>query len=510
MAAKPTLLRRIAPVALKGLWTAFVICTPLLGVWLSASLAAYLNGPMWVIWLVGLLLFPGLPAAWEGLALFLRHRRERKRGFAKKRFLTWYDRMILRTLAINVAFLAIVLTAYPQDGFAALATRGDWMLMDSEAPWAESTRDRLFAAAEGLEWLYDATSDDPYERFRPEESKDVEPVPPSTSSRTWKPLPDAPTPAPSGSSTPSGDDAPDEPSPPKPPALAEQPWPTEAVPHPLVAEIPEEAEASIESIARWIAEREKRPLYRVKALHDYVADRIAYDVPALSMARIPSQEPSKVLRERKGVCSGYSLLMVALGKITGDRIVYVGGDARDLGGSVDGRGHAWNAVEIGGRWYLFDATWNAGFVNGDTFTKRYTTAYLFTPPEIFISDHWPDDEKWQLLEEPLSRGAFMRQPVLRPSFFAHGLRLIRPKRSQVTVSEAADLVIDNPFQRHILARLRPKGVTQGGERCEVTPGKRTEVHCPIGAPGTYQVWMFASRRRSGSFPFVGQLEVNHR
>ena len=83
--------------------------------------------------------------------------------------------------------------------------------------------------------------------------------------------------------------------------------------------------------------------------------------------------------------------MDILEPVTGDRIVYVGGDARGLGGDIGGGGHAWNAVELNGRWYLLDATWNAGSVSGNSFNKQYSSTYLFTPPDIFISDHIPDD-----------------------------------------------------------------------------------------------------------------------
>src|SRR5262249_15479403 len=60
---------------LKALWVAFVIATPLLGAWAASSLAAYSNGPVAMAAATGLLLFPGLPLAWEGWAAYRRRRR---------------------------------------------------------------------------------------------------------------------------------------------------------------------------------------------------------------------------------------------------------------------------------------------------------------------------------------------------------------------------------------------------------------------------------------------------
>src|SRR6185295_12220175 len=50
---------------LETLWVLVVIVVPALGVWLASSLAVYRNGPVWLAVACGLLLFPGLPLAWE-------------------------------------------------------------------------------------------------------------------------------------------------------------------------------------------------------------------------------------------------------------------------------------------------------------------------------------------------------------------------------------------------------------------------------------------------------------
>lgn len=80
-----------------------MIGAPLAGVWLASSLAAFANRATWLPVVAGLLLFPGLPLAWEGAAALRHH----GAGLAKvrRRFLTFSDRLVLRTLAINILFL---------------------------------------------------------------------------------------------------------------------------------------------------------------------------------------------------------------------------------------------------------------------------------------------------------------------------------------------------------------------------------------------------------------------
>lgn len=282
--------------------------------------------------------------------------------------------------------------------------------------------------------------------------------------------------------------------------------------HPAVASMPPEAEASLASIGAYIASHERDPFLRVKALHDWVVDRIAYDAAALKLPRIPEEaalaEP--VFRSRKGVCAGYARLMTALGKITGDKIVYVVGDARSKDSPMDAMGHAWNAVEIDGAWYLIDATWDAGYVNGDTFTKRYSTSYLFTPADVFAVQHFPDEAKWQLLARPIDRVEFFRRPVLSPTFYRHGLSLERPDRSQVSSGPSLDVLVTNPHRRFVMVGFAPRS---GGtfERCGAPTDRASNAAtCTFPGAGTYDVNFFVNEAESGMYEFAGAVQVNAR
>ena len=505
------------------LWAAFVIATPVLGVWVGSSIAAYLNKPVWVAMASGLLLFPGLPIAWELFAVWRKGRRDARqtrqtadRGAAfepRKPFLKPVDRIILRTLFINLAFLVGLLWFYPQHGFEALSTRGDWMLDGRNGDSAERTRKRLFWTAEKLAWLYDSLKDNPFRQFADDEpGGDDVPDPTPTPQPDPAPDPDGdPAPDPDGDSTsdptpdstgdPGGDDRPD--------SRRSRAWPLAATLHPAVKSLPPDHETSIESVARYLVDREDDPYFLVKALHDYVADRIAYDAPAYVEGRYPPQDAETVFQTRVGVCAGYAKLLSALGRAAGVTIIYVVGDARTQGWDLSGEGHAWNAVEIEGQWYLIDATWNAGSVSGKTFTKGYGTEYLFTPASVFGITHYPDDEKWQLRTDPLSRGEFMRQPVLSPGFYANGLELVNPRRSQVTVSNGIEIEIRNPRGKYLLATWSATHSSDRGEDCQVEGRNDLRVRCRFPSAGRYDVKLFANDQQYGSFAYAGSLGVNN-
>ena len=508
--------------ALDGLWLLLVLLVTLAGVWLSSSLAAYLNGPMWLACILGLLAFPILPLAWEARAAV----RRAKKDNLRTPFFTVWDRIVLRTLAVNLLVVGVMLARWPTTAVAALATRGDWFLEGRTSREAAGLRVVLFRAAGGLEWLYGAAHRNPYDdhlaRTKTAESE-PQPAPVPIAEGATRP-PDAT----SNEGTGPLDVSDFEPRPvrhaarrrrtggagrpgrtePAPERLADgtPAWPLPATLHPAVAALPADAESSIASVARHIAQRERDPWMRVKALHDYVADRVSYDVESYRAGKYPPQDAETVFRTRRSVCAGYANLLAAMGQASGDEIVVVGGDARTNGRDLTGEGHAWNAARIGGRWTLLDATWDAGFLKEDRFVKRYSTEFLFTPPEVQGLSHFPEEERWQLRRPPLSRGEFLRQPLMRPLFYAEGFTLVSPDRPQVTVDAVLEALLRNPRHRYVLAHYerRDRGVRAD---CAVEQGPTVSVRCELPDEGTYRVVLFSNRTQEGTYQQVGEIEA---
>lgn len=490
---------------LELVWVALVVLAPALGVWTASSLAAYRNGPIWLAAASGLLLFPVLPLGWEAWAASRRRKKQRE----TTRWLNVWDRLALRTLAVNLLFLGALLVRFPAATFAALSTRGDWFLEGRGGEGVDRLRSDLFAAAQGLEWVYRLVRPNPYERqIDPTQQEQPAPENPvAQDTRTDEPPPPAPEPParPEGPVAIEGE----------PPAGARREdgtpiWPLPATLHPLIGSLPETAERSVEEVARYIAERESDPWMRVKALHDYVADRIAYDVDAYRRREFGDQDAPTVLRRRRAVCAGYANLLAALGQSSGDDIRVVVGDARLDGSDLTGEGHAWNAARIGGAWVLIDATWDAGNVTEGGFEKEYDTDYLFAPPEIQGVTHFPEDPRWQLREPALTRGEFFRQPVLRPRFFAEGFSLVSPDRSQVTVAGAAEVVLTNRRGRYLLAKTTREGA-DGEAECQVSYDRQdARVRCQLAEEGSYRLRLYSNREQYGRFQGLAEIFVQNR
>lgn len=476
-------------------WLA-VVTVPLFGTWLASSLAAYGHHGPWKSALVGLVLFPVAPGVWE-LASTLRS--------GKKRWLTLRDRLVLRTLTVSALFLVALLVLFPKKAFSALATRGDWMFDGSTSALAENGRAATRTAAHGLEWLYLATRDTPFD------SSDIAPdanelvrTASTASTSTTAPLPSALA-APSGSASAIAQTtvAPAPTVTPTPTVTDSRfTWPSEAKLSPTVTTMPPEAETSPEAVGSYIAAHEPTQLGRVRAAHDWVADHIAYDGPSYRAGRYPPQDAATVFAKRVGVCAGYAHVFQAIAKSAGLEARYVVGTVRGLDMRPDGESHAWNAVKIDGAWALLDTTWDAGHLEGEAFVKRYSTVYFLTPPDVFRVDHFPDQAEWQLDPKPLDRVEFFRRPMMTAEFFSDGFVLESPDRSQVSTEGEFRVSITNPKNRYVL-------VQDGKKNCRV---ERASGHvaatCPVVGKGLHRVELFASPVEFGSYHYVGSFEVN--
>lgn len=561
--------------------------TPVIGFWLASSLAAYLGAAPWIAWTVGALLFPIIPGILEFHAWAWRDPN-------KKAWFTPLDRLSLKTFAIGLTFIIALLYFYPQTAFVAIATRGDWMLDGMKDKRAETARQYLYAAANGLEWLYKYSKKNPYKDYidaqarkqtekaeqqvasqeaaaknkiaqRPTHSSDngdgnrvsnqndnsdqtnqnenensgIESTQTSTSTSSENEIATSSDGENSNSANNTDDDnddgnqasadqanndqtdrkqtkkvqkkeIPDVAS----LKLSKKRWPwKQTTLHPVVAKMPRSAETSISAVAHYIAAREKDPVLRIKALHDWVADRIAYDTVAFYSNNIPDQSAERTFKSRRSVCAGYANLLAALGAAINETIIVVTGDARDrkLGDRLTGMGHAWNAAKISGQWYLIDATWDSGYCSREKgFTKAYRTEYLLPPPAVMIEDHFPEDKTWQLLAHPLSQGDFLRQPMLSPAFQSVDLTLITPTCAKNEMGSKAIAVVKNPDQVWLMTDLEQNGKRLDTPRT-ASNNKIVQLEQDLPDKGTYRMNIFMNQNdQYGRYEYVGSLDFVNR
>jgi transglutaminase-like putative cysteine protease len=90
-------------------------------------------------------------------------------------------------------------------------------------------------------------------------------------------------------------------------------------------------ETSPAAVGRFLAAREHDPWQLARAVHDYVADRIAYDVASYRRGVYPPQDAETTFRTRLSVCAGYAALFEAVGRAAGLTVETVVGRAGGAG-----------------------------------------------------------------------------------------------------------------------------------------------------------------------------------
>ena len=170
---------------------------------------------------------------------------------------------------------------------------------------------------------------------------------------------------------------------------------------------------------------------KVKLIYKWIAENIEYDYEKYK-ANIPVDcEPANVLTNKKTVCSGYARLFTKLLTCLGyppENIKNIIGHSKGLGYDVERQitdedtDHEWNAVKIGEKWCLIDATWGAGSIVNDAFSKSYTEYYLCTPPAQFVRSHLPKqtEKQYQFLDNPIDISTFKNLAPTTIYFFEYG------------------------------------------------------------------------------------------
>jgi len=168
---------------------------------------------------------------------------------------------------------------------------------------------------------------------------------------------------------------------------------------------------------------------------------------ALKKKKIKDKKIAKVYRLGKGVCEDYSYLFEAMCKEVGIKVKYITGyirnNSRAIGKFPKHSAHAWNAVNIDGKWYLLDATWAAGSVDHKTgrFKRDYHEGFFLTEPNLFILNHFPSDKRMQFLKNPICKKVFASQVYPHGEFYKTSSIIdILPKSAYLSAKKKYSLV----------------------------------------------------------------------
>ena len=283
---------------------------------------------------------------------------------------------------------------------------------------------------------------------------------------------------------------------------------------------PASARATVESLAAYLIEPAKNDREKARAIFRWIAANIDYNVQVFFRGGSGPTAAADVLKSGKSVCYGYSDLYLALAKEAGLEAAMVSGYGKGYGYQPGDNfsgpsNHAWNAVLINGSWYLIDSTWGAGYVSGEgRYVRHFDDHYFMTPPTQFIYDHLPEEERWQLLDCPISEEQFEGLPNLESDFFSLGLSAAGLPQGVVEAARRANISIQAPEGVLMTAGLEYAGAAAGRPDldrrtfCQRRDGKY-EILAEFPEAGRYILKAYARKRSDpGEYNSVMELGVN--
>ncbi|KAI5606825.1 kyphoscoliosis peptidase isoform X1 [Silurus asotus] len=291
-------------------------------------------------------------------------------------------------------------------------------------------------------------------------------------------------------------------------------------------ELKEQAVFSPQSIARIITQGAKNELEKIRAIWVWLCHNIEYDLDGYLGLSPKLCTPEEVIKKGKGVCSGFSSICLEMCREVGIQCEEVSGYSKGIGHWPGRRladkpsDHMWNAVWVKGQWGLLDACWGAGTVNMDTktFIKRFDDFYFLTEPRDFINSHFPDEENWQLLDNPISLEQFALIPLKTSAFYTLGLTLQQPTQYKIITDDGKTTVSVSSCRRLTFAyELRQRDTETGAARQNELDGscgllsvtqQGMSLRLLPPEPGAYELKLFARPDGdSGTLLWVCTLEL---
>ncbi|MFT5724420.1 MAG: hypothetical protein ACI9JN_001539 [Bacteroidia bacterium] len=141
--------------------------------------------------------------------------------------------------------------------------------------------------------------------------------------------------------------------------------------------------SDVTKLAKQITHNATTDSQKVANIHFWITHHIKYDAKRFVRWNTNNQETKDVLRRRKTLCSGYSNLFQDLCVNSGVNAIVINGYTKnafvDVCDTAYLPDHAWNKVNVDGRWHNIDNTWDAGYVEyyKTSFTRRIVSRLTF-------------------------------------------------------------------------------------------------------------------------------------
>jgi len=182
---------------------------------------------------------------------------------------------------------------------------------------------------------------------------------------------------------------------------------------------PTESSKTINKLVSYLSKGGNSASQRVELFCYWIAENIAYDTQGYTTGKY--SPTTTILTTKKGVCQNYSELLKSMCTLAGIECHVIKGYSKGYGYTKNkvfqSTDHAWNIVQLDGKYSYIDLTWASGSVkttNGSMrFVKTLNPAEIFAEPNYFAITHMPGDPRWQLRTNPITLKSFTGSDSLK-------------------------------------------------------------------------------------------------
>ncbi|MEM7106387.1 MAG: transglutaminase domain-containing protein [Bacteroidota bacterium] len=213
--------------------------------------------------------------------------------------------------------------------------------------------------------------------------------------------------------------------------------------------IPDAFEHSVEDLALFLDSPRYGEFEKFRAAFIWVASNISYDHERRNKinsktSNIRRVNNNETLKLRKGVCGDYAALLHAILDKMGVNSRVVKGYAKGAGYEINDpffeTNHAWNAVQLEGKWYFTDVTW-ASPSKADEDLELF---YFLPEVEKLRTSHLPEKEEYRDKYPFFSMMEFMGLPRFFSPYFELGCTDVIKKNNTI-VSNELELTFNTPY-----------------------------------------------------------------
>lgn len=176
----------------------------------------------------------------------------------------------------------------------------------------------------------------------------------------------------------------------------------------IALNVPIEQTTTTHDIAQYIKRHFDSDSKRIRAIYTWVSNNIKYDRNSVHLVILEEDREERVtyaLRRKKGVCENFAAIFNDLCIKAGIPSFIIQGYTRQSGG-IDRTPHVWCTAFTDGQWFMYDPTWDAGFISNNHFISKVQTNYFKIKPPVFIQTHLPFDPLFQLMDYPVNYKEF--------------------------------------------------------------------------------------------------------